>query len=117
LQWKTCAVADCAVPFEWCEIHHIDEWDPNHGHGNTDLENLIPACRGNCHDLLHAPGWSIEKHDDGSVTTTGPDGQTWHRKPNGPGVRRRTGPPPAAAPHPEPLHDEGTAATLFDNAA
>jgi hypothetical protein len=119
LQWATCCVADCTTPYEWTEIHHIVEWVPNHGHGRTDLANLIPACRHNCHDLLHTPGWSIEKHADGSVTTTSPDGTSWHRTPNGPGMPRHrpAEPPPAAATHTGPDDDDGPAATLFDNAA
>ena len=115
LQWGTCCVADCDTPFDWCEIHHIDEWSSN-GHGKTDLANLVPACRHNCHDLLHAPGWSIAKLADGSVTTTAPDGRTWHRQPNGPGVKRPAEPPPAAATQPDPTNGD-PAATLFDNAA
>jgi hypothetical protein len=109
LQWSTCAVADCGVPFEWTELHHQD---PFAAGGPTDLGNLIPACS-HGHRLAHTPGWSVEKQPDGSVVTTAPDGRSWHRHPDGPGVKRRSEPPPAAAPDP----GDEPAADLFDQAA
>ena len=104
VQWATCSIADCTIPFEWSEIHHLDPFETG---GPTDLANLTPACR-HCHDLAHTPGWTVTKHADGTVTTVAPDGTTWHRRPD----RRRTGPPLAAAPH-----DHEPAATLFTTVA
>jgi hypothetical protein len=111
-QWDTCAIADCTVPFDWTQVHHLDPFAEDGHHGMTDLDNLIPACD-HGHDLAHTPGWTIEKLADGSVITTAPDGTTWHRQPNGPATRQRpTQPPPAAtAPAGQP------AATLFTEAA
>jgi hypothetical protein len=114
-QWDTCAIADCTVPFDWTEIHHLDPFNEDGHHGKTDLDNLIPACD-HGHDLAHTPGWTIEKLVDGSVITTAPDGTTWHRHPNGPAARRRTEPPPAAATRTVP-DDGDQAATLFTEAA
>jgi hypothetical protein len=104
VQWSTCSIADCQIPYGWCDIHHIDEFELG---GRTDLKRLTPACD-HCHDLLHSPGWTVDKLADGSVVTTAPDGRTWHRWPN----RRRTEPPSAAAPT-----DHGPAATLFTTVA
>ena len=104
--WATCAIADCDAPFEWTEIHHVDHFEKG---GRTDIRRLVPACR-HCHDLVHSPGWSVDVLDDGTVLTTGPDGQTWRRRPN-----RQPGPPPAAAPE-QPTRPPATD-TLFPDAA
>lgn len=105
-QWATCSVADCTVPFEWTEIHHVDPFETG---GRTDLGRLTPACT-HCHDLAHTPGWTVDKLPDGTVVTTAPDGTEWRRRPN-----RQPGPPtaaPAAQPDPRPAAD-----TLFSHAA
>jgi hypothetical protein len=116
VQWDTCAIGICTVPFAWTEMHHIDPFNQGAGTGPTDLDNLVPACD-HCHDLAHTPNWTIEKLADGSVVTTAPDGQRWHRRPNGPATRGRSAePPPAAATESVPEPRE-TAATLFADAA
>jgi Domain of unknown function (DUF222) len=106
--WATCSFADCRTPFDWCEIHHTRPFNADGAHGRTDIDELTPNCR-RCHDLAHTVGWTQVKHPDGTVTTTAPDGRTWHRLPD-----RRAEPPPAAAPDPEP---QAAAATLFTDVA
>jgi hypothetical protein len=120
LLWATCSFADCTAPIDWTATHHTNPFNDNGGRGKTDIGELTPVCRGGgrCHDLAHTPGWQFFKDPVTHATTTiAPDGTTWHRTPNGPGIktRHRTEPPPAAATPPEP--DTGPAATLFDNAA
>ena len=41
--------------------------------GRTDLDNLIPLCTEH-HHLVHEGGWSLELHDDRTITLTRPDG-------------------------------------------
>ncbi|WP_166870576.1 HNH endonuclease signature motif containing protein [Salinibacterium sp. ZJ450] len=53
-----CMWPDCDRPASWCEAHHIDEWDRDHG--LTDVENGILLCRHH-HLLLHDHGWSITR--------------------------------------------------------
>jgi hypothetical protein len=55
--YRTCGVGDCDVPFDRCEIHHLDEWDAHHG--ETNLDRLIPACSRH-HHLAHEGGWRLE---------------------------------------------------------
>jgi hypothetical protein len=111
LQWSTCSIADCTVPFEWTEIHHVTPFNEHGANGETNLDELTPACN-HCHDLAHCPGWTVDKHSDGTVTTTAPDGRRWQRKPN----RLRNEPPDAAAIRPSAA-TSGEAATLFSDAA
>ncbi|WP_166874743.1 HNH endonuclease signature motif containing protein [Salinibacterium sp. ZJ450] len=53
-----CMWPDCDRPASWCEAHHIDEWDRDHG--LTDIDNGILLCRHH-HLLLHDHGWSITR--------------------------------------------------------
>jgi len=55
--YRSCGVGDCEVPFDRCEIHHLDDWAKHHGH--TDLDRLIPACSRH-HHLAHEGGWQLE---------------------------------------------------------
>ncbi len=113
--WSTCSFADCRRPFDWCEIHHVNPFHADGGHGKTNLAELTPVC-GHCHDLSHRPDWHFDKLADGSTLTRAPDGTQWRRYPDRHGQQQRTAePPPAAAPHPEP--DPASAATLFTHAA
>jgi hypothetical protein len=53
-----CAWPGCDRPPSWCEAHHIDHWDRDHG--GTDLANGILLCRHH-HLLLHDHGWEISR--------------------------------------------------------
>lgn len=55
--YRTCGVGDCDVPFDRCEIHHLDEWDAHDG--ETNLDRLIPACSRH-HHLAHEGGWQLQ---------------------------------------------------------
>jgi len=71
---RDCAIDDCDVRFDWCQIHHIDPWDPV---GLTDLNNLVPLCTRH-HHLVHEGRWQLqlEPHDR-TLTLTTPDGTTY----------------------------------------
>ena len=51
-----CASPDCLIPAEWCERHHILEWQ--HG-GETNLNNLVLLCAYH-HRRLTQHGWTIQ---------------------------------------------------------
>jgi hypothetical protein len=55
--YRTCGIGDCDVPFDQCEIHHVDEWDAHLG--ETNLDRLIPGCSRH-HHLVHEGGWTLE---------------------------------------------------------
>jgi hypothetical protein len=52
----TCAIPDCEVIFDHCNIHHIDYWENG---GPTDLNNMIPLCSRH-HHAAHEGGWKLE---------------------------------------------------------
>jgi hypothetical protein len=71
--FPTCFVDDCHVPFDQCDVHHIDPWQPI---GQTDLINLRPACDRH-HHCLHEGGWKLTVDaKTWIVTITLPDGST-----------------------------------------
>ena len=69
--YRTCAIGDCDVPFDRCEIHHIVPWELG---GSTDLANLVPVCSRH-HHLIHELGWRLDLHPDRTLTVTDRDGQ------------------------------------------
>ncbi|MDO8389483.1 MAG: DUF222 domain-containing protein [Actinomycetota bacterium] len=66
---RTCTC--CDTPFDRCQIHHVDIWDEG---GSTDITRLLPLCA-RCHHLVHEGGWTIQLHQDRSVTLIGPNGE------------------------------------------
>ena len=96
---RHCAFPGCAAPNDWCEAHHIDEWDPDpsNEHGRTDMANLVPLCRYH-HHAVHEGGYTLTLEPDGHVLVTRPDGRCritparrWRP------VGRRRDPTPASA--------------------
>ena len=70
--YRTCGVGNCDVPFDRCEIHHINEWTADQG--ETNLDSLIPGCSRH-HHLVHEGGWRLELDPDTrELTITLPDG-------------------------------------------
>ncbi len=55
--YRTCAVDGCDRSFDWCEIHHLLEWDDLDG--PTDLDNLLPVCSYH-HHRAHEGRWHLE---------------------------------------------------------
>ncbi len=51
----TCAISNCDVAFEHCQMHHVTWW--RHG-GQSNLDNLIPLCSKH-HHLVHDHGWDL----------------------------------------------------------
>ena len=83
--YRHCAIDDCDTQFDWCDIHHVNEWIPD---GLTDLDNLVPACHRH-HHLVHEGRWHLHLAPDRTLTLTRPEGRTY-----------RTMRPPGLAPPP-----------------
>ena len=99
-----CAFPGCDRPPQWCDAHHLDFWDADHG--DTDLDRGALLCRRH-HVLIHNRGWSIDRDlSTGHITATAPDGRTFTHDPRTKRGPRHpadgledpwitTGPPPA----------------------
>jgi hypothetical protein len=53
--YPTCAIPDCEVIFDHCNVHHIDYWGNG---GATDLNNMVPLCSRH-HHATHEGGWKL----------------------------------------------------------
>ena len=56
----TCAIPDCEVIFDHCNVHHIEYWENG---GPTDLNNMIPLCSRH-HHAAHEGGWKLQLDPD-----------------------------------------------------
>ena len=54
--YPTCAIPDCEVIFDHCNVHHIDYWENG---GATDLNNMVPLCSRH-HHAAHEGGWKLQ---------------------------------------------------------
>jgi hypothetical protein len=82
--YRTCAIGNCDVPFDRCEIHHIVPWEFG---GQTDLADLLPACARH-HHLVHQLGWMLSLAPDRTLTVTDRDGvPLWVTHPDVPPAR------------------------------
>jgi hypothetical protein len=80
-----CRAGDCDKPPSWCEAHHIQHWERDHG--RTDIADGILLCRYH-HMLIHNNNWEITRDADGY----------WLIPPPGtPGVQRELMPTLSAA--------------------
>jgi hypothetical protein len=52
----TCAIPDCEVIFDHCNVHHIEYWENG---GATDLNNMVPLCSRH-HHAAHEGGWKLK---------------------------------------------------------
>ncbi len=90
---RHCAFPGCDAPIDWCEAHHVEEWDPDptSDRGRTDMANLVPLCRFH-HHRVHEGGFTLVLEPDGTVEVTRPPDPTgrrcritparsWHRRP------------------------------------
>jgi hypothetical protein len=62
----------CDVPVDDCQVHHLSEWDRDHG--PTDLANGFPLCDPD-HHHGHDEGYRLVRHADCSVTVLDRHGQ------------------------------------------
>ena len=66
--YRTCAM--CDVPFDHCQIHHVDWYTLG---GLTDIDRLIPVCNRD-HHRVHEGGWQLHLAPDRTLTVTKPGG-------------------------------------------
>ena len=66
--YRTCAM--CDVPFDHCQIHHVDWYTLG---GLTDIDRLIPICNRD-HHHVHEGGWQLHLAPDRTLTVTKPGG-------------------------------------------
>ncbi len=92
---RGCRFPHCDAPAVWVHAHHLDHWENG---GTTDLANLVGLCATH-HGVIHRHGWSLSRHDDGTLVFRRPDGHTLTSPPP-----RRHRPPPLPLHHPH-LHD------------
>ena len=59
--YPTCAIPDCEVMFDHCNVHHIKYWaiSDSGGGGSTDLNNMVPLCSRH-HHAAHEGGWKLQ---------------------------------------------------------
>ena len=68
-QYPTCGMDEgCNVPFDDCEIHHVDIWKEG---GRTDLDRMVPGCDTH-HHLIHEGGWTLTRNSEGAWHLTPP---------------------------------------------
>lgn len=90
--YRTCGLdPGCQVPFEHCELHHIEYWTRDHG--PTDLINLVPGCNAH-HHMVHEGGWRLQmRASDRRLTVIFPDGTVRHCWPDSSPTAVRHGTP------------------------
>jgi hypothetical protein len=71
-----CRWVGCDRPHEWCEAHHIVEWETG---GVTALWNLVLLCSRH-HHMVHEGGWRLTGTAD-RITIRRPDGTVFHCDP------------------------------------
>lgn len=76
--YRTCAVDDCDIAFDRCELHHIDPWELG---GLTDLDNLVPLCQRH-HHVIHDHHWRLHLEPDRTLAVTRPDGTVSRSRPD-----------------------------------
>ena len=91
---RGCRFPHCDAPTAWVHAHHLQHWEDG---GATDLANLVGLCASH-HGVVHRDGWSLSRHDDGTLVFRRPDGHTLTSPPP-----RRHRPPPLPLHHPH-LH-------------
>ena len=64
--YPTCAITDCSVPFDHCEIHHLNPFGGPTGTGDTNLDQLSPLCSRH-HHAAHEGHWQL--HVDPATRT------------------------------------------------
>ena len=68
-----CVFPGCAHPVNWCDAHHINWW--NRDHGTTSTANTALLCRFH-HGIAHRQTWNVTLTNDNWTLWTTPHGNT-----------------------------------------
>ena len=60
---RHCRYPGCRAPAEWCDVHHLVEWERG---GATDLANLVLLCRRH-HQKVHEGRRRLVRAPDGTI--------------------------------------------------
>ncbi len=71
LRDQHCAFPGCAVPPEYCHVHHIISRAEG---GPTSLRNCVLGCSFHHLTVIHRWGWQLTLNPDGTTTAVHPDG-------------------------------------------
>ena len=74
-----CTFPGCETPPQWCDLHHVEDWNLG---GDTDIELLATLCRYH-HGVTHRKGWTMTANGNGTFTWTTPAGRTLHSQRHG----------------------------------
>lgn len=79
---RHCRFAGCDMAPQYCQAHHVIEWDDG---GITAIDNLCLLCTRH-HTEVHKKGsaWRLKLLPDGELHITAPDGTTRVTRPPGP---------------------------------
>ncbi|HEX6470512.1 MAG TPA: HNH endonuclease signature motif containing protein, partial [Streptosporangiaceae bacterium] len=72
---RRCRFPGCDHPAELSHVHHIT---PRSEGGATAPWNLVSLCSFHHLIAVHAWGWTLQLHPDGTTSATGPDGRVLH---------------------------------------
>ena len=75
---RGCAFPGCHRPVSWTDVHHVQEWDRDHG--PTDIDNMCLLCSTH-HTLIHKPGWHTKLAPDQTLQVTTPSGRVLRAPP------------------------------------
>jgi hypothetical protein len=79
---RRCRFPGCGHPARYCDLDHVDPFDPGNPHGaRTTAGNLHALCRHH-HRLKHRGGWKLRRAPDGSTTWTSPTGRDYRIDPD-----------------------------------
>ena len=69
---RCCAYPGCHTKSQWCEAHHVREYDRDTG--PTDIDNMALLCSRH-HHLLHSVGWSAHMLENQTLEVCDPNGR------------------------------------------
>jgi Domain of unknown function (DUF222) len=69
---RCCAFPGCHTKAQWCEAHHVKEYDRDTG--PTDVDNMALLCSRH-HHLVHSVGWSARMLENQTLEVRDPYGR------------------------------------------
>jgi hypothetical protein len=69
---RCCAYPGCHTKAQWCQAHHVKEYDRDTG--PTDIDNMALLCSRH-HHLVHSVGWSARMLENQPLEVCDPHGR------------------------------------------